>query len=163
MYKPVCIGCKFDVKYRHCVILACNTRMYHTDTSFCIHTGTAISYDSLLLSCLRYNVEHRFLVFEHLLNWSIKQHTFTWCNPPQLWTVILWLSQPMARLVTLLEQHLDGQPPTVVIQDMTWWETTLACVKLQECGQKMHLSVMVCSYWSSTAIQWVKPLHKMLI
>ena len=53
MYKPVCIGCKFDVKYRHCVILACNTRMYHTDTSFCIHTGTAISYDSLLLSCLR--------------------------------------------------------------------------------------------------------------
>jgi len=52
--------------------------------------------------------------------------------PPfkQLWTVTLCLTQPMAELVTLLEQHLDGQPPTVVTQATTWWETVLAHVKL---------------------------------
>ena len=33
----------------------------------------------------------------------------------QLWTVALYLTQPTAVLVTLLEQHLDRQPTTVVI------------------------------------------------
>ena len=37
----------------------------------------------------------------------------------QLLTAALCLTQPMAELVTLLEQHLDRQPPTVVIQATT--------------------------------------------
>ena len=37
--------------------------------------------------------------------------------------------QPMARLITPLEQHLDRMPSTVVIQATTWWETVLALVK----------------------------------
>ena len=44
------------------------------------------------------------------------------------------MTQTMVKLTTLLEQHLDSQPPTVVMQATTWWETVLACVKLQECG-----------------------------
>ena len=43
-----------------------------------------------------------------------------------LWTVDLCLTQPMAKLVTLLEQHLDWQSSTVVIQATTWQETVLA-------------------------------------
>ena len=52
--------------------------------------------------------------------------------------------QPMAVLLTLLEQHLDRQPPTVVTQATTWWETVLALVKLQECGLAVYLLVKVC-------------------
>ena len=52
---------------------------------------------------------------------------------------MLCLTQPMAKLVTLLEQHLDRQPPTVVTQATTWWETILAHVKLQESGLGVHL------------------------
>ena len=52
----------------------------------------------------------------------------------------------MARLLTLLEQHSDRQPPTVVTQAITWWETVLVLVKLQEIGLKMHLPVKVCYY-----------------
>ena len=62
----------------------------------------------------------------------------------QLWTVALCLTQPMAKLVTLLEQHLDRQPPTVVIHATTQWETELARVKLQESGLGLHLPVGVC-------------------
>ena len=47
----------------------------------------------------------------------------------------------MARLITLLEQHLDRQPPTVVTQATTWWEIVLALVKLQEIGLGVHLPV----------------------
>ena len=61
----------------------------------------------------------------------------------QLWIVGHCLIQPMAKLVTVLEQHLGRQLPTVVIQATTWWETELACVKLQECGLKVHLPVIV--------------------
>ena len=61
----------------------------------------------------------------------------------QLWTVALCLAQPMAVLVTLLEQHLGRQPPTVVIQATTWPETVLACVKLIEGGLEVHLLVIV--------------------
>ena len=50
----------------------------------------------------------------------------------------------MVKLVTLLEQHLDRQPPTVVTQATTWWETILAHVKLQEHGLEVHLPVKVC-------------------
>ena len=62
----------------------------------------------------------------------------------QLWTVALCLTHPMAKLVTLLEQHLDRQPSTVVTQATTWWETVLAHVKPQESGLGMHLPVNVC-------------------
>ena len=48
----------------------------------------------------------------------------------------------MAKLVTLLEQHLDRQPPTVVIRVTTWREK-VAHVKLQECGLGMNLRAKV--------------------
>ena len=64
----------------------------------------------------------------------------------QLLTVAVCLIQPMAKLMTLLEQHLDRQPPTVVTQATTWLETVLACVRLQECGLGVHLPVNVCCY-----------------
>ena len=50
----------------------------------------------------------------------------------------------MAKLVTLLEQPSDRQPPTVVIQATTWWETALVYVMTQECGLGVHLHVKVC-------------------
>ena len=66
----------------------------------------------------------------------------------QLWTVALYLTQPTAVLVTLLEQHLDRQPTTVVIVATTWQETVLARVKLMECGLGVHLPVPVCWNWA---------------
>ena len=48
----------------------------------------------------------------------------------QLWTVAIWLTQWMARLITLLEQHSNRQPPTVVTQATAWWETVFALVRL---------------------------------
>ena len=42
------------------------------------------------------------------------------------------------------EQHLDRQPLTVVTLATTWWETVLACVKLQGIGLGVHLPVKVC-------------------
>ena len=50
----------------------------------------------------------------------------------------------MAKLVTLGEQHLDKQPPTIVIQATLWWEIVLALVNLQECGLAVYLPVKVC-------------------
>ena len=52
----------------------------------------------------------------------------------------------MGELVTLLGQHLEEHPPTVVIQATTWQEEVLALVKLQECGLGVHLPVKVCCY-----------------
>ena len=49
----------------------------------------------------------------------------------------------MAGLVTLVEQHTDKQPPTVVILATLWWEVVLALVNLQECGLGVHLPVKV--------------------
>ena len=64
----------------------------------------------------------------------------------QLWTVALCLTQSMGKLIPL-EQHLDRQPSTVVMQATTWWETVLALVKLQECGLGVHLPVQAsCLY-----------------
>ena len=51
----------------------------------------------------------------------------------------------MAVLITLLEQHLGRQPPTVVTQATTWLETEPALVKLQEIGLGVHLPVKVFS------------------
>ena len=79
-------------------------------------------------------------------------HTYVFLFFWQLWTVVLWVIQPEAELVTLVEQHLDRQPPTVVIQDMTWWETTLAHVKLQERGLGVHLPVKVTTLYLAANI-----------
>ena len=66
--------------------------------------------------------------------------------PSSQWlqTVAVWLTQPMGKLTTMMEQHLDIRPPTVVTQATTWWEIALAHVKLQEIGLGVHLSVKVC-------------------
>ena len=56
----------------------------------------------------------------------------------------------MAMLLTLLEQHLDRQQPTVVILATIWWETVFAHVKLMECGLGVSLPVRVCCYALST-------------
>ena len=50
----------------------------------------------------------------------------------------------MAVLLTVLEQHLDRQPPTIVTQAINWWETVLTLVKLQEIGLGVNLPVKVC-------------------
>ena len=49
----------------------------------------------------------------------------------------------MAQLVTLVEQHLDRQPPTVVTQATIWWETVIAVVKQKEVGLGVHRLVKV--------------------
>ena len=49
----------------------------------------------------------------------------------------------MARLLTLWEQHLDRQPPTVVTQAIAWLETELILVKQEEIGLGVHLLVKV--------------------
>ena len=53
------------------------------------------------------------------------------------------MTPPMAKLITVLEQHLDKQPPTDVTLATTWWETILAYVKLMECGLGMSLPASV--------------------
>ena len=50
----------------------------------------------------------------------------------------------MAELVTLLEQHMEREQPTVVTQATTEWEAALALVYLQEGGLGVHLHVDVC-------------------
>ena len=50
----------------------------------------------------------------------------------------------MAKLLTLEEQGLGRQPPTVVILATTWWETAIAHVKLQACGLGVNPPVRVC-------------------
>ena len=67
----------------------------------------------------------------------------------------------MAVLLTVLEQHLNRQPPTVVKQATTWWETVLALVKLQEIGLGVHLSVKVCYYILCTCGPFVS-LHEVM-
>ena len=49
----------------------------------------------------------------------------------------------MAKLITLLEQHLERQPPTVVTPATAWWEAVFALVKLWG-GLGVHLLVNVC-------------------
>ena len=56
----------------------------------------------------------------------------------------------MAVLVTMMEQHLDRQPTTVVIGATAWWEEILAYVKLQERGLGVNLPVNVCCYLTLT-------------
>ena len=49
----------------------------------------------------------------------------------------------MAGLDTLVEQHMEAEPPTVAIQATIEWEQVLALVKLQEGGLAAHLPVKV--------------------
>jgi len=50
----------------------------------------------------------------------------------------------MDEFVTLVEQHLDRQPLTVVTQGIGWWEAAFALVKPQEHGLGAYLPVNVC-------------------
>ena len=52
----------------------------------------------------------------------------------------------MDEFVTLAEQHLDGQPLTVVTQGIGWWEAAFALVKPQEHGLGGYLPVNVCCH-----------------
>ena len=88
--------------------------------------------------------------------------TYIYFSSWQLWTVALWLIHTMARLLSLLEQHLDRQPSTVVIQATTWWETELALVKLQEIGLRMHLPVKVCYYTLCICVPFMSILRILL-
>ena len=49
----------------------------------------------------------------------------------------------MAKLVTLEEQRLDRELPTVVTQATTWWEVVFVRVKIQD-GLGVHPPVKVC-------------------
>ena len=69
-----------------------------------------------------------------------------------------WLTQPVAKLATLLEQYLDRQPPTVVIQVTTWWETAIVHVKLMECGLGVNLPASV----SQTSSEWLRYTPKVI-
>ena len=53
----------------------------------------------------------------------------------------------MAESVTVVEQHLDIEPPTVVIPATTWWAAVLEHVSLQEGGLGVHLAVHVCCFY----------------
>ena len=70
----------------------------------------------------------------------LKYQTYTWYILNSCWGLwyILWLTQLIARLVTLGELHLDRQPPTVVMQATAWWETVLTHVKKYGLGLNLH-------------------------
>ena len=68
----------------------------------------------------------------------------------------------MAVLITVLEQHSERQPPTVVTQAITWWETVLALVKLQEIGLGVNLPVEVCYYTLCTCGPFMSILRFLL-
>ena len=53
----------------------------------------------------------------------------------------------MVELVTRMKQHTEIQPPTDVIQAITWWAAVLEDVPLQEVGLEVHLPVKVCCYF----------------
>ena len=71
----------------------------------------------------------------------------------------------MAKLVTLLEQPLDKQPPTVVMSATTWWETVLVHVMPQECGLGVNLPVKVCCNWrlSTYQVKLDRKVQKLLL
>ena len=54
-------------------------------------------------------------------------------------------------MLVTLEQHMERQPPTVVIQAMTWRELVLTLVNLQECGLAVHLPVQVATLLNHAA------------
>ena len=56
----------------------------------------------------------------------------------------------MAELVTMLEQHMEREPPTVAIRATRLQEAVLALVYLQEGGLGVHLPVHVCCYYLAT-------------
>ena len=64
-------------------------------------------------------------------------------------------------LITLVEQHFNRLPPTVVTQAINWWETVLALAKLQEIGLGVHLPVEVCYYTLCTCVPFVS-VHELM-
>ena len=77
----------------------------------------------------------------------------------QLWTVALWLLQAMAKLVTVVGQHLDRQLTTAVIQATTWEGRVLAHAKIQNCGLGVNLPVHVCHYCMTFKWWYVYMMH----
>ena len=112
---------------------ACVSTRYKFTWQICFHDGFVWLSRGVKITW------ENFPTFLSLKSMYMIFYIFFW----QLLTVALWLDQPMAKLITLLEQHSDRQPPTVVLQATTWWETVFACVKLQECGLGVNLSVKV--------------------
>ena len=66
------------------------------------------------------------------------------CSLHQLWTVVVYLIHPTAKLFTLLKQLLDRQQITVATQATTWLEGLPAFVKKQNYGLGMNPPVNVC-------------------
>ena len=123
--------------YGQTATYSCNTGydLVGNSTRVCQATGVwsgsaPTCQGTLLLSSTKYQVRYVYMMYSSF---------------QQLWTVALCLTQSMGKL-TPLEQHMDRQPPTVVMQATDWWETVLALVKLQECGLGVHLHVKVHCY-----------------
>ena len=55
------------------------------------------------------------------------------------------------------EQHLDRQPPTVVMQATTWWGTVLAHVKEYGLGVNLHVRVRCYSLMWEEELSSVHP------
>ena len=54
--------------------------------------------------------------------------------------------------LSITTQNLNRQPPTVVTQVTTWWETVFSLVKPQEIGLGENLPVKVCSLLISSSM-----------
>ena len=126
--------------------LACMLANWHKLARFVGFLNT-----SCQLVSIRVQLNICWYVWWVMMNWvDVSSNIdFTWCII-HFWqlTVAVCLIQPMAVLIILLEQQWDRQPPTVVTQATTWWETVLTLVKLQEIGLGIHLPVKVCIFIS---------------
>ena len=134
----------WGVMRRHVVlVLFCCVdcaRKLHLSLPFVVHT------------CLHWELSMYVCVFTHMRAsvhpcMRVCDMYMIYCSFQQLWTVAVCLTQPMVKLITMLEQLSDRQPPILVIQATSWWEAVFAHVKLQElqeCGLGVHLPVNVC-------------------
>ena len=113
---------------------------YYSDSKRMLHLNSESDWTSCFFVPVfrseKNNTDHNYTYIHHVLILLVIQ---------QLWTVVLWLTQPMAKLVTLLEQHLGRLPPTVVIQAISYLKTlhAHAHVKLMECGLGLELPASV--------------------
>ena len=65
--------------------------------------------------------------------------------------------------VTVEEQQLDREPPTVAIQAITWWEAVRALVKAQECGLAVHQPVHVCCDYTPQMYVYIMGKHLVVV
>ena len=163
-------------QFTHSILWACKLKLLTNDIAyimqflepFCI---CVLSLLLLLLLCrflfqlLFYPVSHSLLFYHIVTNECLSInccitliHVLLYFSFWQL-TVELRVAQPMARLVTLVEQHMDRQPPTVVIQVTTSWEAVLALVNPLEDGLGVHLTVKVCLSIYSHVWEYLCPKH----